>query len=55
MPNYAFLARFKPQKPPEQKKLKHNILHLGKSPNRDHIYTLGLFMIEEHNCLILTS
>ena len=35
-------------------KLKLNI-QLTKSPKREHIYKLGLYMLEEHNCLILTS
>ena len=30
-------------------------VHLTKSPKRDHIYTLCLYTLEEHNCLILTS
>ena len=33
-------------------KLKLNI-HLTKSPKRDHIYKLFLYMLVEHNCLIL--
>ena len=35
-------------------KLKLNI-HLTKSPKHDHIYKLCLYMLEENNCLILTS
>ena len=35
-------------------KLKLNI-HLTKSHKRDHIYKLCLYILEEHNCLILTS
>ena len=35
-------------------KFKLNI-YLTKSPKRDHIYILCLYMLEEHNCLILTS
>ena len=51
MPNYTFLARFKPQiQSYWAKKLK---LHLTKSPNRDH--KLCLYTLEEHKCLILTS
>ena len=30
-------------------------IHLTKSTKRDHIYTLGLCMLEEHSCLILAS
>ena len=48
LPNYTFLARFKPQI------LKLNI-HLTKSSKRDHIYKLCLYTVEEHKCLILTS
>ena len=40
LPNYTFLARFKP-------KLKLNI-HLTKSPKRDHIYKFCLYTLEEH-------
>ena len=55
MPNYIFLACFKPQiYSSGAKKLKLNI-HLTKSTKRDHIYTLGLCMLEEHSCLILAS
>ena len=35
-------------------KLKLNI-HLTKSPKRDHIYKLGVYVLEEHKCLILAS
>ena len=35
-------------------KLKLN-MHLIKSLTRDHIYKLCLYMLEEHNYLILTS
>ena len=35
-------------------KLKLNI-HLTKSPKRDHIYILCLYMVEEPNCLKLAS
>ena len=35
----------------EYKKLN---IHLTKSPKRDHIYKLGLYMLEEHKCLTLT-
>ena len=61
MPNYTFLARFKPQSTfqtsdiePLSPKLKLNI-HLTKSPKRDHICKWCLYMVEKHNCLILTS
>ena len=55
LPNYTFLARFKPQiKSYWAQKVKLNI-HLTKSPKRDHIYKLCLYTIEEHKCLILTS
>ena len=27
-------------------------IHLTKSPKRDHIYKLCLYMLEEHDCLI---
>ena len=30
-------------------------IHLTKSPNRDHIYKLCLYNLEEHKCLILIS
>ena len=39
---------------PLRTKLKLNI-HLTKSPKRDHIFRWCLFMLEEHNYLILTS
>ena len=39
---------------PLSPKLKLNI-HLTKSPKRDRIYRWCLYMLEEHNCLILTS
>ena len=55
MPNYTFLARFKPQiQSSWAQKIKLNI-HLTKSPKRDHIYKLCLYTLEEHKCLILTS
>ena len=55
MPNYTFLARFKPQIWSSwAQKLKLNI-HLTKSPKRDHVYKLCLYTLEEHKCLILTS
>ena len=56
MPNYTFLANFKPQiiELPEPQKLKLNI-RLTKSPKRDHVYKLFLYMIQEHICLTLTS
>ena len=41
MPNYTFLARFKPPK------LKLNI-HLTKSLKHDHIYKFCLYILEEH-------
>ena len=41
-------------KEPLSPKLKVNI-HLTKSPKRDHIFRWCLYMLEEHNCLILTS
>ena len=54
MPNYTFLARFKPQilssQAPELK-LNNN---LTESPKRDHIYKLCLYILEEPKCLILT-
>ena len=31
------------------------IIHLNKSPKRDHIYKLYLYTLEEHKCLTLTS
>ena len=30
-------------------------IHLTKSSKRDHIYKLCLYMLKEHNCLILAS
>ena len=36
------------------KKLKLN-MHITKSPKHDHVSKLHLYMLEEHNCLILTS
>ena len=49
MPNYTFLARFKPQIWSSWAlKLKHNI-HFTKTPKRDHIYKLCLYTLEEHN------
>ena len=55
MPNYTFLARFKPQIWSSwAQKLKLNI-HLTKSPKRDHVYKLCLYTLEEDKCLILTS
>ena len=30
-------------------------IHLTKSSKPDHIYKLCLYMLEEYNCLILTS
>ena len=35
-------------------KLKLN-MHHTKSPKHDHIYKLRLYLLEEHNCLLLTS
>ena len=35
-------------------KLKLNI-HLTKSKKRGNVYTLSLYMLEEHKCLIKTS
>ena len=51
MPNFTFLARFNPIEPLSPN-LKLNI-HLTKSPKRDHIYKWCLYMLEEHNCLVL--
>ena len=48
MPNYTFLSNLR-YRAPEPEKLKLNV-HLTKSPKRDHIYKLGLYMLEEHNC-----
>ena len=47
MPNYTFLAHFKPHIRAPGLKFKLNI-HLTKSPKRDHIHTLCLYMLEEH-------
>ena len=47
MPNYYFIARFKPKIYScfaEKLKLK---IHLTKSPNRDHIYKLCLYTLEK--------
>ena len=30
------------------------IIHLTKSPKCDNIYEMCLYLLEEHNCLILT-
>ena len=50
LPNYTFLAGFKPQILSSlAPKLKLNI-HLTKSPKRDHIYKLCLYTLEEHKC-----
>ena len=47
-----YLACFKPQMLSSwAQKLKLNI-HLTKSPDRDHIYKLCLYTLEEHKCLI---
>ena len=55
MPNYTFLARFKPQIWGSRgQKLKINV-HPTKSLKRDHGYKLCLYTLEEHKCLILTS
>ena len=55
MPNYTFLACFKPQiESSLATKFKLNI-HLTKSPKRDHIYKLCLYTLEEHKFSILTS
>ena len=57
MANYNFLVCFKPQiQSSLAKKLKLNI-HLTESPKRVHIYKqclLILYLLEEHECLILT-
>ena len=51
MPNYTFLAHFKPQIESSWiQKLKLNI-HLTKSPKRDHIYKLCLYTLKEPKCL----
>ena len=45
MPNYTFQACFKPQiQSSVAQKLKLDI-HLTKSPKRDHIYKLCLYML----------
>ena len=54
-PYYAFLGLFMPetQSSPVPKLKLH--LHLTKSPKRDNIYRWCLYMLEEHNYLILIS
>ena len=36
-------------------KLETLLIHLTKSPKRDHIHKLCFYMLEEHNCLIFKS
>ena len=53
MPNYTFLAPFKPQiwsSWPTKLKL---IIHLTKSPKGDHIFKLSLHTLEEHKCFYI--
>ena len=55
MSNYTFLIMFQTLDIELlSPKLKLNV-HLTISPKHDHIYKLSLYMLEEHNCLILTS
>ena len=54
MQNFPFLSRFNPDIEFLNQKLKLNTT-LTKSSKLDHIYKMGLYMLEEHNCLILTS
>ena len=52
MPNYTFLAHFKPQilsSRAQELKLK---IHLTESPKHDNIYKLCLYILEEHKIML---
>ena len=56
MPNFNFLACFiSGDILANAPTIETSHIHFSKSPKRDPIYKLYLWMPEEHNCLILTS
>ena len=50
MPNFTFLACFKPHTYRAHETKNGNVIYISLT---DHIYKLHLYTLDEHNCLIL--